>query len=91
MSTYVKSSIYFSGNAIARRHGALNIGGNLCQIGTEAFEGFIGVIDEVMNIDLNLTNIKCDKMFLYAGSVCLFMGILPIINGQLSLLQTLKK
>ena len=49
MSTYVRSSIYFSGNAIARRHGALNIGGNLCQIGTEAFEGFIGVIDEVMD------------------------------------------
>ena len=39
--------MYFTGNIIARRHGALNIGGNLCQIGTEAFEGFVGIIDEV--------------------------------------------
>ena len=30
-------------------------------------------------------------MVLTAGTVCLFMGILPIINGQLSLLQTLTK
>ncbi|KAL3880318.1 hypothetical protein ACJMK2_032566 [Sinanodonta woodiana] len=35
-----------SGN-IARRHGALNIGGNLCRIGNDAFNGFIGILDEV--------------------------------------------
>ncbi|KAK3607652.1 hypothetical protein CHS0354_010707 [Potamilus streckersoni] len=35
-----------SGN-IARRHGAINIGGNLCRIGNDAFSGFIGILDEV--------------------------------------------
>ncbi|XP_052280866.1 SCO-spondin-like [Dreissena polymorpha] len=34
-------------NEIARRHGAINIGGNLCNIGNEAFVGFVGILDEV--------------------------------------------
>ncbi|XP_052793992.1 SCO-spondin-like [Mya arenaria] len=33
--------------SIARRHGALNIAGNLCQIGTEAYGPFLGIVDEV--------------------------------------------
>lgn len=32
---------------VARRHGSLNIGGNLCKIGNESFEGFVGTLDEV--------------------------------------------
>ena len=33
--------------AISRRHGTLNIGGNLCKIGNESFHGFKGILDEV--------------------------------------------
>ncbi|KAL4230559.1 Thrombospondin type 1 repeat-containing protein [Mactra antiquata] len=32
---------------VARRHGAINIGGNLCKIGNESFGGFVGLLDEV--------------------------------------------
>ena len=40
-------NLFPGGNSISRRHGALNIGGNLCRIGNEAFMGFIGILDEV--------------------------------------------
>ncbi|XP_053398910.1 SCO-spondin-like isoform X2 [Mercenaria mercenaria] len=34
-------------SAIDRRHGSVNIGGNLCKIGNESFGGFVGTLDEV--------------------------------------------